>query len=187
VSKSSFDIVRSWTEATEFSLRVLCVSKNSWLPLWPIGQTSWLQIQRSGFDSQRDQIFWEVVGLEQGPLSLVSTVEELLGRKSSGSSLESLEYSHRNPSHWPCGTLYSQKLALTSLTSGCRSFGKVRLQTQTTEFFFKKNSWIKFNSCWSLTLWSKTQNAFCHSNIGIMNLNPTWRIWIYMSGLPTCR
>jgi hypothetical protein len=35
------------------------------------GQSSWLQIQRSGFDSQRYQIFWEVVGLEQGPLSLV--------------------------------------------------------------------------------------------------------------------
>jgi hypothetical protein len=32
-------------------------------------------------------IFWEVVGLERGPLSLVSTIEELLGRKSSGSCL----------------------------------------------------------------------------------------------------
>jgi hypothetical protein len=41
-----------------------------------------------GFGSWRCQIFWEVVGLEQGPLSLVSTIEELLGRKSSGSSLE---------------------------------------------------------------------------------------------------
>jgi hypothetical protein len=30
----------------------------------------------------------EVVGLERGPLSLVSTIEELLGRKSSGSGLE---------------------------------------------------------------------------------------------------
>jgi hypothetical protein len=28
------------------------------------------------------------VGLERGPLSLVSTIEELLGRKSSGSGLE---------------------------------------------------------------------------------------------------
>jgi hypothetical protein len=32
------------------------------------------------------------VGLERGPLSLVSTIEELLGRKSSGSRLESREY-----------------------------------------------------------------------------------------------
>jgi hypothetical protein len=57
-------------------------------PLLSSGQSSWLQIQRSGFDSQRYQIFWKVVGLERGPLSLVSTTEELLGRKSSGSGLE---------------------------------------------------------------------------------------------------
>jgi hypothetical protein len=37
----------------------------------------WLQIQRSVFDSRRHQIFCEVVGLERGPLSLVSTTEEL--------------------------------------------------------------------------------------------------------------
>jgi hypothetical protein len=32
------------------------------------------------------------VGLEQGPLSLMSTTEDLLGRNSSGSGLESREY-----------------------------------------------------------------------------------------------
>jgi hypothetical protein len=32
------------------------------------------------------------VGLEWGPLSLVSTIEQLLGRKSSGSDVESREY-----------------------------------------------------------------------------------------------
>ena len=31
-----------------------------------------------GFDSQRYQIFWVVVGLERGPLSLVRSIEELL-------------------------------------------------------------------------------------------------------------
>jgi hypothetical protein len=31
-----------------------------------------------GFDSRRYQIFWEVVGLERGPLSLVRITEELL-------------------------------------------------------------------------------------------------------------
>jgi hypothetical protein len=41
-----------------------------------------------GFDSQRYQIFWELVGLKRGPLSLVRTTEELLERKSSGSGLE---------------------------------------------------------------------------------------------------
>jgi hypothetical protein len=38
------------------------------------------------------------VGLERGPLSLVSAIEELLGRKSSGSGLESREYGRRDPS-----------------------------------------------------------------------------------------
>jgi hypothetical protein len=41
-----------------------------------------------GFDSRPYQIFWEVGGLEQGPLSLVRTIEELLEWKSSGSGLE---------------------------------------------------------------------------------------------------
>jgi hypothetical protein len=34
----------------------------------------------------------KVVGLKRGPLSLVSTTEELLGRKVNGSSLGSREY-----------------------------------------------------------------------------------------------
>jgi hypothetical protein len=54
-----------------------------------------LQTQRSWFDSRRYQIFWEVVGLELGPLSLVSKTEELLGRKSNGFGLESQEYGRR--------------------------------------------------------------------------------------------
>jgi hypothetical protein len=33
----------------------------------------------------------------RGPLSLVSTTEELLGRKSSGSGLENREYGRRDP------------------------------------------------------------------------------------------
>jgi hypothetical protein len=66
-------------------------------PLWSSGQGSWLQIQRSGFDSRHYQIFWEVVGVEREPLSLVSTNEELLGRKSSGSGLEIREYGRRDP------------------------------------------------------------------------------------------
>jgi hypothetical protein len=83
-------------------------------PLWSSGQSSWLQSQRSGFDSRHYQIFWEVVGMERDPFSLVSTAKELLGRKSSGSSLENREYAHRDPSHWPRDTHYPRKLALTS-------------------------------------------------------------------------
>jgi hypothetical protein len=79
-------------------------------PLWSSGQSSWLQIQRPRLDSRRYQIIWVAVGLERGPLSLVSTTEELPGRKSSGSGLEIREYGRRDPSRWPRGTLYPQKV-----------------------------------------------------------------------------
>jgi hypothetical protein len=75
------------------------------LPLWSSGLSSWLQIQRSGFDLRRYQIFRKVVVLERGPLSLVSTTEELLGSNSSGSGLERREYGGKDPSSWPRGTL----------------------------------------------------------------------------------
>jgi hypothetical protein len=88
--------------------------------------SSWLKIQRLGFDLWRYQIFWEVVGLERGPLSLVSTTEELLGSNSSGSGLEIRENGRRDPLHWPRGTLYPQKLALTSPIGAGRSVGIVR-------------------------------------------------------------
>jgi hypothetical protein len=39
------------------------------------------------------------VDLERGPLSLVSTIEDLLGRKISGSGLEIRKYGRRDPSH----------------------------------------------------------------------------------------
>jgi hypothetical protein len=53
-------------------------------PLWSSSQSFWL-------DSQRFQIFWEAAGLERGPISLVRTTEELLGRNSSGSGLENVD------------------------------------------------------------------------------------------------
>jgi hypothetical protein len=43
-------------------------------------KSSWLQIRMPGFDSRHYQTK-RVVGLERGPLSLVSTTEELLDRK----------------------------------------------------------------------------------------------------------
>jgi hypothetical protein len=49
-------------------------------PLWSSGQSSWLQIWRPGFDSRHYQEK-KVMGMERGPLSLVSTTEELLDRK----------------------------------------------------------------------------------------------------------
>jgi hypothetical protein len=95
---------------TEF----ICYIEESRPPLWSSGQNSWLQIQRPGFDPQLYQIFWEVIGLERGTLSLVSTIEEILERKSSGSGLETRDYCRSDPSCWPRDILYLQTLALSS-------------------------------------------------------------------------
>jgi hypothetical protein len=67
-------------------------------PLWSSGQSSWLQIRRSRVRFPGTTRKKEVVGLERGPLSLVSTTEELLGSNSSGSGLESREYGRRKSS-----------------------------------------------------------------------------------------
>jgi hypothetical protein len=114
-------------------------------PLWSSGQSSCLQIRRSGFDFRRYQIFWEVVGLERGPLSLVSTIEELLGRNRSGSGLENRECGRGDSLHWQRDTLYPQKFALSSPTSGGRSMGRVRSPTQATEFLCRS---VYFVACY---------------------------------------
>jgi hypothetical protein len=119
------------------------------------------------------------------PLSLVSTIAELLGRKSSGSSLENREYGRRDPSRWQRNTLYlyPQKLTLTSPTSGGCSAGIVRSRTQATEF-----------SCNSLCLlhllghavaylvedYASTRKVVClHPNEGIFNWpNLPASIWL---------
>jgi hypothetical protein len=127
-----------WHEASRRSLLSLSVYflllplRKKWYDrLWP-------QIQRSGFDSSRYQTFRKAVGLERGPFSLVGTIEELLDRKSSDSGLENREYSRRNLSHWPRGTLCWRKLALTSLKTGGYSVGIVRSRTEAMEFSFMK-------------------------------------------------
>jgi hypothetical protein len=104
----------------------ICYIGESRPPLWSSGQSSWLQLQRSGFHSRRCQIFWEAVGLERGPLNLVSTTEELLERKVSGSGLENREYDLgiRHADH--AAPSIRERFALTSLTSDGRSVGLVR-------------------------------------------------------------
>jgi hypothetical protein len=80
-----------------------------WPHLWSSGLSFWLHIQRSGFDSCRYRIFWEVVGLERCPLSLMSTTDELRGEeKSSGSGLDNQDYGSRDPSRWRRSILYPQ-------------------------------------------------------------------------------
>jgi hypothetical protein len=140
--------------------------------LWSVvcGQSSWLQIKRWGFDFRRYQTFWEVMGLERRPLSLVSTVEELLGRKSSGSGLENREHGRRDPSCWPRGTLYPQKLALTSRTSCGRSVGIVHPRTKATEFVL----FVCLYLCVSLYMhaYVKLRHTYTHARTHSQTLSP---------------
>jgi hypothetical protein len=64
------------------------------------------------------------MGPKRGPLSLVSTVEELLERKSSSCDLENriMAIEIRRIDH--ATPLYAQKLVITSLTSGGCSWTK---------------------------------------------------------------
>jgi hypothetical protein len=82
-------------------------------PLWSCGQSSWLQI--SGAPD-----FQKVAGLERGPLNLVSTSEEILGRKSSGSGIGNSKYGRMESVLITRHLIYPQKLTLTSLQSLCR-------------------------------------------------------------------
>jgi hypothetical protein len=93
----SVGIVRSRTQATEFSLvfsfngciiDLLCGS---------VVRVTGCRSRGPEFDFQRYQIFREVVGLERGPFTLVNTIEELLGRKSSGFGIENREYGLGDP------------------------------------------------------------------------------------------
>jgi hypothetical protein len=63
------------------------------------------------------------VGLERGPLSLVSTVVELLERKSISSGLEIREYGRKDPLLRPREALSDKR----------RSVGIVRLRTKAME------------------------------------------------------
>jgi hypothetical protein len=113
-------ISRSTMAWQQFSLpmtvnKICCEKCRWWSPLWSGGQSSWLQIQRSQvwFPALAD---WEVVGLERCPLSLMSTIEELLGRNGSGFGLKSQEHDNGDPLRWPHNTVYPQTLALSLLT-----------------------------------------------------------------------
>jgi hypothetical protein len=71
-----------WTRDNEGEVHFISVHYSKcvftfWPPLSSCSPSFCLQIQKSGFDSRRYKIFWEVVGLERGPLSLVSETEEI--------------------------------------------------------------------------------------------------------------
>jgi hypothetical protein len=81
---------------------------------------------------------WQTVYIraKSKALSLVSTLEELLGRKSTGSGLENRDYDQRDTLRWPRDSFYPQTLALTSPISSGLSVGIVRSRTEATEFSF---------------------------------------------------
>jgi hypothetical protein len=96
-------------------------------------QSSWLQIRRPGFDSRHYQKK-KVVGLERGSLSFVSTIEELLERKTSGSCLENRDYGRRGSATLTTRhPTIRKKLALISPTRGGGSVRTVRSRTKATE------------------------------------------------------
>jgi hypothetical protein len=74
------------------------------------------------------------VGLERGPLSLVSAIEELLERKSSGSGLEIENTAVRIRHADHVAPSIRKKLALTSPTIGGLSVRIVSSRTKATEF-----------------------------------------------------
>jgi hypothetical protein len=69
-----------------------------------VGLKFLLRSRGPGFYSRRYQIVREIVGLERRPLSLVSTIEELLGRNNSGFGLEKRQYGRGDPLRWPRDT-----------------------------------------------------------------------------------
>jgi hypothetical protein len=91
-SESSCDTLLIACEVVHFNLNCTLIIEP---PLWSSDQGSWLQIQRSGFDSRSYQILCEVVGLQRGLLSLFNTIEKLLERINSDSELEIRYYGSR--------------------------------------------------------------------------------------------
>jgi hypothetical protein len=63
-----------------------------------------------------------------------------VGRVADRSGLKNRDFGRTDPSRLPRGTLYAQKLTLSSPRSGGRSAGIVRSRNQATEFFLVQSS-----------------------------------------------
>jgi hypothetical protein len=135
------------------------------------------------FDYRGYQIIWEIVGLERGPLSLVSTIEKLLGRNSSGSGLENRECGRGYPLCWPCDTFYLQKLALTSPTRGGRSGGIVCLRTKAPEFVFSSiSSYV--TACTVLDIYLQQLNMKANESCAVgKNMSYPQGVQMYVNNL----
>jgi hypothetical protein len=86
--------------------------------------------------SRRYQIFWEVVGLERGPLNLVRKIEELRERKSSGSVYKTKINGRGEQQRWPRNTLLSGTVSTNIGWQAAVAQSVVRLPTKSHGVFF---------------------------------------------------
>jgi hypothetical protein len=115
------------------------------------------------------------MGLEWGPLSLMSIIEDLLEWKSSGSGSRKIEINGRgDPLRRPRDILKPQELALTSPTCGGRSVGIFRLLTKATEFsFIRSRRGVSFTPR-PLYTWGKALGA--HFIGSYVVPRPIWKL-----------
>jgi hypothetical protein len=85
------------------------------------------------------------VGQEQGPLSLVKIIEELLETKVAAPVYKTKINGRGDSLRCPRDTLYPLKLALTSPTSGGRSVGIVRWRATASEESLLKVNPVKID------------------------------------------
>jgi hypothetical protein len=99
-------------------------------------RTSWIDAQQDATPKGKNQFLLPILIPPSAPYS--SVIWGWYGRPISGKTtkwtgVEIREYGHGDQLRWPRDTLYPQKLALTSPTSGGRSVGIIRSRTETTE------------------------------------------------------
>jgi hypothetical protein len=99
-----------------------------------------------GFDSRRHKIFWDVVRLERGPLSLVGTSEEDSEEEWVAAPAYKVEYTAIGISHADNTMPFIRKeLTLTSLTGGCRLVGiisrKANFCSLCVKYCLSKRNW----------------------------------------------